>query len=113
MSSYKNIGIIIRKDTPKALEEAKKLSQWLNEKKLNVYCEPNVELCKETNHLAVEKDFDKIDLLVVLGGDGTYLQAIRMLNGRQTPIVGVNLGSLGFFDRQSFGRALHHAQIHP
>ncbi|MEM7647434.1 MAG: NAD(+)/NADH kinase [Pseudomonadota bacterium] len=96
MSVFKKIGIIIRKDTPKALSEAQKLSQWLKDQKLEVYCEPNVSLCEGTKLLAVESDFDDIDLLVVLGGDGTYLQAIRMLNGRQTPIVGVNLGSLGF-----------------
>ncbi len=96
MSQYKNIGIIIRKDTPKALTEAKKLAEWLSEQSLTVYCESNVELCEKALHLSSEKDFDKIDLLVVLGGDGTYLQAIRMLNGRQTPILGVNLGSLGF-----------------
>ncbi len=96
MSQYKKIGIIIRKDTPKALAEAKKLAVWLSEQSLAVYCEPDVELCNQAKPFSSEKDFDDIDLLVVLGGDGTYLQAIRMLNGRQTPIVGVNLGSLGF-----------------
>ncbi len=96
MSAFKKIGIIIRKDTPKALSEAKKLGEWLVEQNLDVYCEPNVELCEKSKKLTSENDFDEIDLLVVLGGDGTYLQAIRMLNGRQTPIVGVNLGSLGF-----------------
>ncbi len=96
MSHFKNIGIIIRKDTPKALSEAKKLASWLSDLSLSVYCEPDVELCEASQHLATEKDYDQIDLLVVLGGDGTYLQAVRRLNGRQTPIVGVNLGSLGF-----------------
>lgn len=96
MSQYQNIGIIVRKDTKKALTEAQKLAQWLSEQKLNVYCEPNVELCDGNNKITAEADFDNIDLIVVLGGDGTYLQAVRMLNGRQTPIVGVNLGSLGF-----------------
>ncbi len=96
MSSFKNIAIVIRKDTPKALSEAKKLAQWLSEQNLEVFCEPQVNLCDKSRELNNEKDFDKIDLVVVLGGDGTYLQAVRMLNGRQTPIVGVNLGSLGF-----------------
>ena len=96
MSQYKNIAIIIRKDTPKALTEAKKLGQWLSDKGLEIYCEPNIQLCDKSRQLTSEKDFDPIDLVVVLGGDGTYLQAVRMLNGRQTPIIGVNLGSLGF-----------------
>lgn len=96
MSSYKKIAIIIRKDTPRALSEAKKLAQWLADRSLSVFCEPDVKLCDSSKHLQSESDFDSINLVVVLGGDGTYLQAVRMLHGRKTPIVGINLGSLGF-----------------
>lgn len=96
MSSYKNIALIVRKDTPKALDEAKKLSLWLEEQSIKVFCEDGSSLSTNAKTFASDKDLDALDLVIVLGGDGTYLKAVRMLNGRQTPILGINLGSLGF-----------------
>jgi NAD+ kinase len=45
-----------------------------------------------------------LDCLVTLGGDGTLLRAARALNGVQTPILGVNLGRVGFLTTTSVGR---------
>ena len=41
-------------------------------------------------------DFKKVDLVVVLGGDGTMLRALRRTLGTGMPVVGVNFGEVGF-----------------
>ena len=52
------------------------------------------ELCaSENGHIRIP---DGTDCLLVLGGDGTVLRAVRDLNGRDIPILGINLGTLGY-----------------
>ncbi len=44
----------------------------------------------------VSKELSGSSILIVLGGDGTFLSAVRWLGNNQIPVVGINLGSLGF-----------------
>jgi len=46
--------------------------------------------------VAAEQLSERSDLLVSLGGDGTMLRAMRLADGRHAPVLGVNLGKLGF-----------------
>jgi NAD+ kinase len=54
---------------------------------------------------------EAVDLLLVFGGDGTMLRVAREIAGSQTPIVGINIGGLGFLTAVSsadLSRALQH-----
>ncbi len=88
----KKVAIVYRRGTPQALAMAKQLALWLNERRIEVFSHPQQTLtgAKKLTRL---KD---LDLVAVLGGDGTYLEAVRMLNGERVPLLGINMGGLGF-----------------
>lgn len=93
----KKIGIIA-KDIPAALKAAQKLTIWLESRGKKVFID------RETAASIKRKGYDRaelpalVEMLIVLGGDGTLLSAARHVADAHTnvPIFGVNLGSLGF-----------------
>jgi NAD+ kinase len=56
--------------------------------------------------LASDRDASDADLVVVLGGDGTVLRAVSMLNGAPVPVLGVNVGVLGYLTEVGIERAI-------
>lgn len=91
----RNIAIMYRPGTPAAIEKAEELAVWLMKKGFRVYSTPGQSLVRGC-HRIDRKNLDEIDWVITLGGDGTYLRAVSMLEGRQVPILGVNMGGLGF-----------------
>lgn len=96
IGSRKNVALVYRPDTPAALNLATTLSQWLKEKSYKVFTAPDQKPIKGTGLIKSNAGLNDMALIIVLGGDGTYLRAIRLLEGKSIPILGVNLGSLGF-----------------
>lgn len=90
------IALVYRPNTRPALDAAKKLTQWLIKHNYKPFTAPDQKLIPGAPLMKSSQNFDAVELLIILGGDGTYLRAIRMLEGRPIPILGVNLGSLGF-----------------
>lgn len=91
-----NIALVYRLQTAEAVTLAKKLSVWLKAKGFNVFTAPQQKAIAGTTTIKTQKNLKKMGLIIVLGGDGTYLRAVRILEGAQIPIVGINMGSLGF-----------------
>ena len=77
----RKVGIICKKDSPPALGMSRELLPWLDER-----------------GIAAQVDIiaDDMDLLIILGGDGTLLHVADQASRLQVPVVGVNLGDLGF-----------------
>jgi len=79
----KRVGIVPKFSSAEATETAHYVSQFLTTKGVEVL----------TDEKAIGSD---ADLVVVLGGDGTLIHAAALLDGRAAPILGINMGSLGF-----------------
>lgn len=90
------IALVYRYATSSALSLAQTLTNWLKEKGYKVYTAPEQKAVPGTRTLKSHAELRKMGLIVVLGGDGSYLRAVRLLDGTPIPILGVNLGSLGF-----------------
>jgi NAD+ kinase len=88
------LAIVAKKDKP----EAAALAAQLRERYPHLTILGDRALAHTLNWPRVEDRelAARADLVVVLGGDGTLIYAARMLGGRGVPILGVNLGSLGF-----------------
>jgi NAD+ kinase len=96
LKDNKNIALVYRLQTAEAVTMAKKISAWLKDKGYAVFTAPQQTLIPGTKAITTKAGLDKVGLVIALGGDGTYLRAVRTLEGRQVPIIGINMGSLGF-----------------
>ena len=87
--AIKKVGIIVRKGTDEPHEIALELKQWLEDRSISVL---------------VDKVEKALDLLVILGGDGTLLHVANQASRYSIPVVGINLGDLGFLPEIAMGQ---------
>jgi NAD+ kinase len=85
-----SVLLVIHPTRNEALNTGKELAKLLREKNLDVYATIKLDGANEFD------ESSKVDLAVVLGGDGTMLRASEIFRGKKLPILGINLGHVGF-----------------
>ncbi len=95
---FKRVGIVAKPHGPEAREVVQQLITWLKGKDREIVLDQDTAGLIGVGELGVVKaDVPrKADLVVVLGGDGTLLSVARSVESEEVPILGVNLGGLGF-----------------
>ncbi|WP_305041716.1 NAD(+)/NADH kinase [Geoalkalibacter sp.] len=93
----KRVGLYAKKHHPDAVGFGREVMNWLLERGLEVYLEEDLAKSLGLVRNYVDSEIpERTDLIIVLGGDGTLISVARHVGARMKPILGVNLGSLGF-----------------
>lgn len=101
--SVRRVGVLVKPNQPEALKTICRLAEWCSARGISVAGGPRLERARieEETGCAVEslehaELVRSVDLLVVLGGDGTMIATARMVGDAETPVLGVNFGTLGY-----------------
>ena len=93
----KKIGIFCKQKPNIDVKIVSELTQWLEFRNCTVYLEPDTaDLIGKKILTSKNEVASNSDLVIVLGGDGTLLNVASIAHPHEVPILGVNLGSLGF-----------------
>ena len=97
-----SFGIWGNTDKPKFWELLEPILKWAEQKKIIPFITTRIKdqlpnsFKYKVQVIESADDFQNIDFLLTLGGDGTMLSAARAVEYRKTPILGIHLGELGF-----------------
>lgn len=99
MSKFKRIALIGRSGHQQATETIARLIGYLRAEGLDIWVVDDIASIDEFSdlpHCTLEHIGQKVDLAIVVGGDGSLLGASRALANFGTPVLGINRGTLGF-----------------
>src|SRR6266496_4204609 len=102
------VGLLFKKHDPRVPSILTELIPWLTARGAEVFLDEaltgqGLRGCVPVSSAELPV---RSDAMAVFGGDGTLLYAVRLAAGRATPILGINLGSLGFLTEVKLGEML-------
>ncbi|MBT3296483.1 MAG: NAD(+) kinase [Verrucomicrobia bacterium] len=93
----KTLGVIANTSKPRAEDVVGRIAAKARQLDVALVAEATTAALSEAiTEVSREDLLEQADAIAALGGDGTMLRAARVLDGRDTPVMGVNIGSLGF-----------------
>lgn len=97
-AAIRSVGIISRPRREELAAVVPPLLAWLEQRNVQVLCDQETVSCLTPARRAHPREElpPLVDMLIVLGGDGTLLAAARLMTDRNVPVLPINLGSLGF-----------------
>jgi NAD+ kinase len=92
----RTVGVVAKRGSDRAASLAAEFAGWLRQRGVDVLVEGPYAQPIPAEVLSKAEMIARADLIVILGGDGTLLSVARLMRERSVPILGVNLGALGF-----------------
>ena len=94
--TIEGIALVAHHERDSARELAIEASDWCAARGVAVWMHVDDAEAIDLPHLAADRPIAEADLVLSLGGDGTMLRSVRLLDGAAVPLLGVNLGALGY-----------------
>ncbi|MCA1558193.1 MAG: NAD(+)/NADH kinase, partial [Acidobacteria bacterium] len=98
-SVVRRVGVVVKPHQPDALKTICQLVEWLDKHSIKLVGTPELEKERVEHEtgcavetVETEELAGRVDLLIVLGGDGTMIATARMLGDSEVPVLGINYG---------------------
>src|SRR5688572_19301695 len=96
IAAVHRVGVVGRSNTPGIAKPLARLAVFLAARGLSVHMETETAALTKLSGIKTANLDDAVDVMIVVGADGTMLSVARMLAPKQVPLIGINLGRLGF-----------------
>ncbi|MFB3082120.1 MAG: NAD(+) kinase [Gammaproteobacteria bacterium] len=99
VQKFKRIGVIAKGGATEIGDTLSSLSDYLKSRGIRIVTDSNcADLLPDVGVEIVDRDDvgGRCDLAIAIGGDGTMLNAARLLSNHDVPLLGINIGRLGF-----------------